>query len=64
MKTDKGTPTGGLLAISGKSFECKIGDSLAEIKKQNPDLSDDEQQTVYEITREQIIELDEQEFTN
>lgn len=62
MKTNLGNPTGGMLAISGKEFSCKIGDSLAEIKVLNPHLSEDELQTVFNITREQIIEMSEEKL--
>lgn len=59
MKTDKGIKTGGTLAISAKEFSCKIGDSVEQIVKENPHLSSDEVQQVFEITREQIDEAPE-----
>lgn len=62
METNLGSPTGGKLAISGKSFSCKIGDSLDEIKRQNAHLSEDELQMVFNITREQTIEMSEDEL--
>lgn len=53
METNKGNPTGGTLAISGKEFSCKIGDSIEQIEKANTHLSTNEVQQVFDITREQ-----------
>lgn len=53
MGTNKGNSTGGALAISGKVFSCKIGDSIEQIEKANTHLSADDVQQVFEITRVQ-----------